>query len=143
MGDGNFGTTNLLLGIMAAASVLQAVGLIAAGIMCFRMYGVAMRTVRDIQERQIAPLAARVESLLATVDRVLADVQSVTGRLSHGTERVESAIDDTMHRVDETAGRVRASMVARVSHIAALISGVWSLVGSLRNGRRMPRVTPG
>ena len=143
MGDLNLGTTNILLGIMAAVSVLQAFGLIAAAIMGIRMYRTVMRMVRDIQERQIAPLAARVDTLLATVDGVLADVKSVTGRVSHGTERVESAIDDTMHRVDKTSGRVRASVASRIGHIAALINGVWSLVGSLRNGRRMPHVTPG
>ena len=56
----DLGTTNILLAVMAAVSVLQACALIAAGVMCLRMYREAMRTVRDIQERQIAPLTARV-----------------------------------------------------------------------------------
>ena len=61
-----------------------------------------------IEERQIAPLVARVNTLMSTVDGILGDVKGMTSRVTRRTERVDAAIDDTIHRVDETAGRVRA-----------------------------------
>ena len=63
---GNLDTTNLLLGIMAAVSVLQALLLIAAGVMGWRLYARALQTVRDIEDRQVAPLVARVSWVSCT-----------------------------------------------------------------------------
>ena len=56
MNAGNLDTTNLLLGIMAAVSVVEAILLIGVGVMAYRMYGEAMRTIREIEQRQIALL---------------------------------------------------------------------------------------
>ena len=92
MNAGNLDTTNLLLGIMAAVSVLEALVLIGVGVMAYRLYGQAMRTVRDIEARQITPLVARVDALMTRVDAILADVKDVTARVSDRTERVDAAI---------------------------------------------------
>ena len=43
MNAGNLDTTNLLLGIMAAVSVLEALVLIGVGVMAYRLYTQAMR----------------------------------------------------------------------------------------------------
>ena len=43
MNAGNLDTTNLLLGIMAAVSVLEALVFIGVGVMAYRLYGQAMR----------------------------------------------------------------------------------------------------
>lgn len=140
--EGNLNTTNVLLAIMAAVSVLQALVLIAAGILCYRLYRQAMQMMRDIEQRQIAPIAARVNALMASVDSILIDVKDVTGRVTRQTERVDSAIHNTMHRVDETAGRVRATVASRVYQLAGLMHGVRCAVGSLFNGRRTSRAAP-
>jgi hypothetical protein len=137
MNAGNLDTTNLLLGIMAAVSVLEALVLIGVGVMAYRLYGQAMHTIRDIEARQIAPLVARVDALMARVDAILADVKDVTARVTYRTERVDAAIRDTMGRVDETAGRVRSSVSWRVNRVLTLVHAARAaLDGFFHHGRR-------
>lgn len=116
--DGNLDTTNALLAVMAAVSVLQALVLLTAAVLGYRLYRQAMRTVREIEQRRIAPLAERVQTLLARVDAILADVKDITGRVTRGTERV-----------NVTAGRVRASAATRVSQVAGIVHAVRGAVG--------------
>lgn len=136
MTEANLNTTNILLGIMAAVSVLQALVLIGVGVMAFRLYRQALQTIREIEQRQIAPLAAHVNALMARVDGILGDVKDVTGRVTRQTERVDSAIHHTMHRVDETAERVRDSVGSRIHQLMGLVHGVTCAVQGLFNGRR-------
>jgi methyl-accepting chemotaxis protein len=121
MNAGNLDTTNLLLGIMAAVSVLEAILIIGVGVVAYRLYSQAMQTVRGIEERQIAPLVARVNGLMTRVDSILIDVKDVTTRVTSRTERVDAAIRHTMDRVDETAGRVRSSVSSRVNRVLTLV----------------------
>jgi phage-related protein len=132
---GNLNTTNLLLGIMAAVSVLQALLLVAVGIMAWKLYGQAMEAVRGIEQRQVAPLMTRVHGVMGTVDTILGDVKGITARVGAQTERVDSAISTTIDRVDETAGRVKHSVSYRVNRVIGLISGVRAAVEHLFNGR--------
>lgn len=117
---GNLDTTNLLLGIMAAVSVLEALLLIGVGVMAYRLYAQTLHTIRQIEERRIAPLTAQVGALLIKVDGILTDVKDVTSRVTMQTDRVDSAIRHTMERVDETAGRVRESVAERLHRVVAL-----------------------
>ena len=57
---GNLDTTNLLLGIMAAVSVLEALLLIGVGIMAWKLYGHAMHTILvDDLDAIVADIALR------------------------------------------------------------------------------------
>ncbi len=137
MNAGNLVTTNVLLGIMAAVSVLEALLLIGVGVMAYRLYGQAMRTIRDIEARQITPLVARVDALMTRVDAILADVKDVTARVTNRTERVDAAIRHTMGRVDETAERVRSSVSSRVNRVLTLVHTARAAVdGFLHYSRR-------
>jgi len=120
----NLGTTNLLLGIMAAVSVLEALLLIGIGIGGFMMYRRVMQLVTDLEARQIAPLREKA-------DAILADVKSITARVSQQTERVDHAISGTIERVDDTAARVRAGVHDRVSQAAGVVRGVRAVLMSL------------
>lgn len=65
-------TTNVLLGILATVSVLEAlavVGLLAGGFVMFRR---VMKLLAEIEERRVAPAAAKVYEILD-------DVKTVTG----------------------------------------------------------------
>ena len=95
MNAGNLDTTNLLLGIMAAVSVLEAILLIGIGVMAYRLYSRTLQTVRELEARQVAPLAARLNALMTRVDAILVNVSEVTTRVSSRTERVDSAIRST------------------------------------------------
>lgn len=139
--EGNLNTTNILLGIIAAVSVLQAVALVVVAVMAYRLYGRAMQAVREIEQRQIAPLAARVGHLMTDVEAIAADVKRVTERLRGRADRVDGAIDRTLHRVDETADRVRSSVSSGVHQLTGLVYGAWCAVEAFFNGRRSPEGT--
>jgi hypothetical protein len=110
------GTTNVLLGIMAAVSVLEALILIGAGIAGYLVYRRAMTLINGIEERQVAPAMARVNTILD-------DVKIVTARVKDEAERVDSAIKSTMDRVDDTADRVRSNVRAKTSRIVGIVRG--------------------
>jgi len=136
MFEGNLDTTNLFLGIMAFVSLLQALVIIGLAVVGYRLYNRAMQTITGIEERQIAPLAARAQTLMSTVDGILGDVKGLTSRIKGRTEQVDAAIDDTMHRVDATAGRVRASVSSRLHGLMGMAQGVAAVVQTLLHARR-------
>ena len=87
-------TTNTLLGIMAVVSLLEAVavvGVFAGGALMFHR---VMQVVRGIEERQVAPAAARVNAILD-------DVKGVTSTVKNEAERV----DRVLTVAAETVGR--------------------------------------
>jgi hypothetical protein len=143
MDSSSLGTTNVMLGIMAAVSVLEALILVAVGIMAYRLYSRTVQTVRELEVRHVAPLAARVETLMTKVDGILVDVKGITERVGSQTERVDSAIRHTMNRVDQTADRVRSTVSSRVNGVVGVVNSAWNLVGSLLNGRRSSDEAPG
>ena len=120
----NLDTTNVLLGIMAAVSVLEALLIVGLGIGGFMIYRRVMQLVTELETRQVAPLREKV-------DAILEDVKSVTARLSQQTERVDHAISGTMERVDETAERVKDSVREKVSHAVGVARGVRAVIMSL------------
>jgi hypothetical protein len=139
MNAGNLDTTNLLLGIMAAVSVLEAILLIGVGVMAYRLYGQTMRSIREIEQRQIAPLVARVNALMTRVDAILEDLREVTARVSTRTERMDSAIQHTIDRVDETAWRVRSSVSSQLQRMFGLFNVARAAIdGFFHPGRRAP-----
>lgn len=122
--EGNLETTNMMLGIMAVVSVLEALLLIGLGVGGFLLYRRAMALVNDLEARQIAPLREKV-------DAILADVKTVTSRVSHQTERVDHAITGTMDRVDETADRVKTSVRDKVNQAVGVVRGVRAVIAAL------------
>ena len=120
----NLDTTNVLLGIMAAVSVLEALLLIGFGVGGFILYRRVMQLVNDLETRQIAPLRAQV-------DAILLDVKSVTARVSQQTERVDHAISGTIHRVDETADRVKGSLRDKVNQAVGMLRGIRAVIASI------------
>jgi len=120
-------TTNFLLGIMAAVSVLEALLLIGMGIGGYVVYSRVTTLVADLEARQIAPLREKV-------DAILADVKSVTARVSQQTERVDHAISGTMGRVDETAERVKGSVRDKVNQAVGVVRGIRAILVSLMQG---------
>lgn len=117
-------TTNVLLGIMAAVSVLEALVVIGLAVGGFLAYRRVMQLVNDLEMRQIAPLREKV-------DAILVDVKAVTARVSQQTERVDHAITGTMDRVDVTAERVRSSVRERVAQAVGIVRGVRAILMSV------------
>lgn len=135
---GSLGTTNLLLGIMAAVSVLEGLCLIGLAVAGYLVYSRVMTLVNGLEERQVAPAMARVNAILD-------DVKGVSGKVREEAERVDQAIRTTMDRVDDTADRVRTNVRARTSRIVGFMRGVRAAVDNMMhsNGRRQPPSGPG
>lgn len=113
----NLATTNLILGIIAAVSVLEAVLLIGVGIAGFMIYRRVMDLVAGLEQRQVAPAMARVNAILD-------DVKDVSAKVKLETERVDLAIHSTIDRIDDTADRVRSNVRAKTSRVVGLVRGV-------------------
>jgi ElaB/YqjD/DUF883 family membrane-anchored ribosome-binding protein len=129
-------TTNVLLGIMAAVSVLEALLLIGLCIGAFLAYMRLMQLVNDLEQRQIVPLREKVEDILT-------DVKEVTARVSHQTERVDHAITGTIDRVDETAERMRSTLREKIYQAIGVAAGIRAVIMSLlqSDARHEPQAT--
>jgi len=125
MNAGNLDTTNLLLGVMAVVSVLEAAVLIGVGVMGYRLYTRATRTMREVEARQIAPLVARINALMTRADAILGDVKDVTSRVSNRTERVDTAIRNTT-----------SSVSSRVQRVLTLVHSARAAVDGFLHNRR-------
>ena len=77
-------TTNALLAIMAAVSVLEALAFIALFAWGFFLYRRLIQAVGRIEERQIAPAAARVTAILDDVKSVTSIVRQAAGGADAG-----------------------------------------------------------
>jgi hypothetical protein len=115
--NANLATTNWILGIMAAVSVLEALVLVGVGIAAFVAYRRAMDLVSRVETRHIAPAMARLNAILD-------DMKSVSAKVKEETERVDQAIRTTMDRVDDTADRVRWNVRAKTSWLVGVLRGV-------------------
>jgi hypothetical protein len=128
--SGELGTTNLLLGIMAAVSVLEALVIIGIGVAGFMAYKKVMVLVEGIEARQVAPAMMRVNAILD-------DVKAVSAKVKDETERVDQAIHSTMDRIDDTADRVRSNVRAKTGRIIGFIRGLRvALEGMLQSEAR-------
>ena len=115
--SGGLGTTNLLLRIMAAVSVLEALLIVGMGIGGFVAYKKVMELVNGIEMRQVAPAMARVNAILD-------DVKAVSAKVKEETERVDHAIHSTMDRIDDTADRVKSNVRAKTSRVVGFVRGL-------------------
>jgi hypothetical protein len=122
------GTTNLMLGIMAAVSVIEALVIIGIGIAGFIAYRRAMELINGLEARQIAPAMARVNTILD-------DVQVVSAKVKEETERVDGAIHRTIDRVDNTADRVRTNVRAKTSRVVGMVRGIRVALETMMHSR--------
>jgi hypothetical protein len=125
---GNLATTNWLLGIMAAVSVLEALVVVGTGVAGFIIYRRVMDLVNGIETRQIAPAMLRVNAILD-------DVKDVSAKVRDETERVDQVIRTTIDRVDDTAERVRSNVRENTTRVVALGRGLRTAVEALLRSR--------
>jgi hypothetical protein len=127
MMQGDLDTTNLLLGIMAVVSVLEALLLIGVGVGAFLAYRRVMALVNGIEARQIAPAMARINAILD-------NLKHVSETVKEETERVDHAIRATMDRVDDTADRMRSHVRQKTSRVVGLVRGARVAIETLLEG---------
>jgi hypothetical protein len=128
--EGNLGTTNLLLGIMAAVSVLEALLLIGIGVAGFLIYRRVMALINELETRQVAPAMARVNAILD-------DVKQVSTKVKEEADRVDTALRSTMDRVDDTAERVRSNVKAQTGRLVGILRGARVALETMMGARAM------
>jgi len=94
-------TTNVLLGIMAAVSLLQGLAVLGAMLAGLLVYRRVMQVVSSIEERQIAPAAARVNAILDDVKGVTSTIRQKAGRLERVVDWILEALGRQRRRRDE------------------------------------------
>ena len=127
--DSSLDTTNIILGIMAAVSVLEALLLVGLGIAGWKAYRSAMDLLNVLETRHLAPTMGRV-------NRVLDDINAVTTTMRDETERVDHAIHRTLERVDDTANRVRSSVAMKTSRLVGFVRGARVVIETLLEDRK-------
>ena len=128
----NLATTNLLLGLMAAVSVLEALLVIGMGVAGFIVYRRVSDLLTTVESRHLAPAMVRVNAILG-------DVKEVTAKVREETVRVDHAIRLTMDRGDDTADRVRSNVRAKTSRVVGFVRGVRTAIEELLRARSRPQ----
>ena len=85
-------TTNVLLGIMAVVSVLEALAVVGFFLGAFVLYKRILHLIGGIEARQIAPVAARVNAILDDIKGVTSTVKEEAGRVEWIVSRVINSI---------------------------------------------------
>ncbi len=114
-------TTNMILVVLAIASVVQTLFMIAAAIAVFRTYQGATHTL----DTKLSPLLLRVEGVLTNLEHTSAVVRT-------RTDDVSRAIDS----VNDTAGRLGALVWPRAAVAAGVAGGLLRMVKRWRAPRR-------
>ena len=96
--EANLGTTNVLLGIMAAVSLLEAVAVVGLLFGAFLAYRRVLKVIGGIEERQVAPAAARINA-------VLDDIKNVTSTAKDDVRRAETFVNRLVDSVQRFRSR--------------------------------------
>lgn len=100
-------TTNVLLGIMAAVSLFEALAVFGVLLATFLVYRRVMQVVGNIEERHVAPAVERVNAILD-------DVKDVTSTLRLGTSRIDRLVDWVVDAIGRKHRRSGGSSSGRV-----------------------------
>jgi len=95
-------TTNVLLGVMAAVSVLEAVAVLGVLLGAAFAYRRLMNTLDNLETRHVAPATARVNDILDDIKSVTSTVKDETGRVNQLLEWVLDAIGRRRARREAT-----------------------------------------
>jgi uncharacterized protein YoxC len=112
-------TTNVLLGILAAVAVVQLTGLIVGGVMAWRAYQRSLDRLEALEQQvqaAVAPLAARVNTVMDRVERI-------TERVDSGAEKLDHALAVTSHGAHIAMNVVNGNVQRTAAIAAALASG--------------------
>ncbi len=114
-------TTNTWLAIIAVVSVIQGLVLLGLGFAGWKIYRIATETMRELDEKRVKPLAAKVDSILDQVHRL-------TNRVHQRADKLEAVIDDTVTRVSHTTTGVKSTVSDSVHRVSDAVTGIRALI---------------
>lgn len=138
--DGNLGTTNVLIGVLAVVSVLEALVFIAVGIAVFRLLSQVQKTVHELQS-QVAPVADRLDKLASEAESTLADVKTLTSQAVAGVQRAGSALQTAAGVMDVAGHAARHSLGRRAQTLIGVAKGLrvaYRILAGVGTGRARP-----
>jgi len=127
----NLTTTNVLLGIMAGVSLLEALVIVGIGVAAWKVYRQVTEMMAAIERRHVDPAMARVNAILD-------DVKAVSETVKVETERVDQAIHKTMDRVDDTAVRLKKGVRVGASPLVGFVRGLRTGIEHFNRLRHRP-----
>jgi len=127
----NLTTTNVLLGIMAGVSLLEALVIVGIGVAGWKVYRQVTEMMAAIERRHVDPAMARVNAILD-------DVKAVSETVKAETERVDQAIHKTMDRVDDTAVRLKKGVRVGASPLVGFVRGLRTGIEHFNRLRHRP-----
>ena len=81
-------TTNLFLGVIAAVSALEVLGLLVISVGVFVLIRRIVQLINSLETHQIAPAAARVHAILDDMKEMTSTVRSGVGWIDKLTTRI-------------------------------------------------------
>ena len=94
-------TTNVLLGIMAAVSVLEAIAVLGVCLGLAFVYRRLVQAIENVETRHVAPATARVNAILDDVKSVTSTIKGETSRMNQLLDWILDAIGRRRERRDE------------------------------------------
>lgn len=123
----DLGSVPVWLGIIAIALVIQTVVMLVAGLTAWRVVARSTTALDALRRDEIAPLLARVDSMLDEAHRVMGRVEAVDAD-------VRAAVTRTSTRARQAAARVKYGFWPAIG----IGRGAWALVTAFT--RRSPRL---
>ncbi len=124
-------TTNVLLGIMAFVSLLEAIALIGAGVMALRLYRQMTAQLDTLEQRHVAPLAAQA-------NEILAHVKAISGRVQNKAERLDHAVEQTVDKANAAVDRMQGGVRKSTDVVVGVVRGVRTAVDTFLNTNGKP-----
>jgi hypothetical protein len=127
--------TNVWLGILAITSLIEFLMIAVAGVLAYKAYREVMTVVESVERVHIAPLRARVDSLLD-------EVEVITGKVKYAQDSVASAF----HTASSAGSVIAGTMKSKAWPILGMIQVVRTAANVLlqKNGKEArPYITSG
>jgi uncharacterized protein YoxC len=127
--------TNVWLAILAVISLVEFLMIAAAGVLAFKAYKQVMAVLDNVERAHIAPLRARVDSILD-------EVEEITGKV----KRAQDSVSAAFHTAASAGSVIAGTVKSKTWPILRVIRGARIVANALihKNGRQdQPYITAG
>ena len=121
------GSSDVFLGVIAAATLVMALIQVGAIIAALRLARPAQQVIQSVQQ-DVRPLIARAHGIAEEASRTVALATAQA-------QKVDRLITDLSRRVDETAGVLQEAIITPAREGLALVAAVKAGLGALRGMR--------
>jgi hypothetical protein len=121
--DGTLNTTNALLGVLVAVSVVQALAFVGLAMIVFRTENRVLRLAEEVRA-QALPAIARLDRLADGAEQALADVHTIAGGAASGMRRAHLAFQTSAAVMGLAGGAAYGPFARRARRALAVARGL-------------------